>query len=366
MDNPFAMSFEDLKNQAEANMKTDKQSAQPAGAGQKDPAPAVPKQASTPQAAAEGKSFLDIVDETQRRLAQENAKAGSQAVQVEETTQAAGQAISFDNVQQQNSQSASVPSFEDMFAQAKGPANTQISFDDMFAQAQNNAQPAEDAGISFDAMAAQAQPSAEVNTASNAPAEQVQQAAGISFDELMAQAQASTDASTALNAPIDPAQPSTDTGISFDAVAAQANIDTKAKEDIQAPADTDTKAKEDDQANTDKPAKAEAPAKAEKPKKVKESKGKKQGTKKEEAQGEPLPDTTDDYKVDLAAVQPGNTKLETQPAGASALSMDSLFTPKELASFRADIHAIIAHEFKQALVGVTKEFLNSLCGKDNE
>ena len=365
MGNPFAMSFDEIKAAADANMENDKASVQPQQ-------PAAKQQEKKSGAT----SFLDMVEETQRKLAEENKGAKPKKEEGSAPTEApADNPISFDEVAGQAEKAAeAAPSFDDMFAQAEG--TSPISFDDMFAQAQNT-----------DASAQDTKTPVQTEASVEEPAKDTSSGSAISFDELAAEASQSA-----------PVQTASETPISFDdmvAEAAKAEGPTKAEEApvTEEPAKetpvTEEPAKET--LTTEEPAKetpvAEEPAKetltTEEPAKAKPAKGKSKKAKKDDEPKEPLSDTTDEYKVDLnppveaetsdgldvekpkaekakpKKAQAKESKAE-KPASDSAsnpLSMDNLFTPDEIAGFRTIIRKFVYKEFKKAMVDATKELL---------
>ena len=291
--NPFAMSFDEIKAQADANMKADK--------GE------VTTQTTT--GTSKGKSFLEAVEEAQQKLAK-----GTDKNEESQTSESGSTGISFDNVtaQTESTSTNATPSFDDMFAQAE---NATASFDDMFAQAEKNSnteapEKAEGTGtlnISFDDLAQAAEPSVGS-----------EKSGAISFDNIVDQAQ------QALN-------------------------------------------------------KAEEP-KAEEPKAEKKSGKTTKSKKKEDEKTEPLPDTTEDYKVDLnpegeknkdAKVDQAKSEKKTEKKSAGKTSkttkvdtdlkdsfgMESLFSPDEIVAFRKDIQTFVRKEFKNAMVGAVKELL---------
>lgn len=284
MDTPFAMSFEDIKAQADANMQADK--------GQKAAAPSQTQSAG-------GKSFLDMVNEAERQLAANTNEEKS----VKSDTQTTEQ--------------ASVPtgvSFEEMFAQAQGAtaqsASAGATFEDLFSQAQ---------GATI-----MPQPTVQSEAQTEAPK------APITFDNMFDAAKTETAAETQTKQPI-----------SFDDILKQTQTEA-----AQTAAQDENKT-------------------------VKTSKGSGGRKKKEpEEKKEPLPDNTDDYKIDLQGTgQESNpdkavsSKKDVMPVEhaigqySGPLYMDALFTPEEIEAFRADIRAFVRKEFKTAMVDAVKELL---------
>ena len=97
----------------------------------------------------------------------------------------------------------------------------------------------------------------------------------------------------------------------------------------------------------------------------KKSGGKKSKKKKEDEPKDPLPDTTDDYKVDVLgeakeAEESGSEQESNLPDDRGSMyppSMESLFTKEELKELRADIRTFMRREIRMAMVGAMKDLL---------
>ena len=311
---PFLMSFEEIKAQADANMRADKAGQEPASEG----------------AGTTGATFLDMVNAAERKLASKETDGGQEAAKASEP---AGASAPIDL------------NFDDMFAQAQSmtqsgagatgspaagatgsPAGTELNFDDMFAQAQ--AAQAAQASVTENAYAEHTASSQQDTVAETPPA------LDISFDGLYEAAGGDAAAGA----------------VSFDAIA-------------------------DMGAAMPKP-KAEEP-KAEEPKASgasKKSSGKKNAKKKDEEPKEPLPDTTEEYKVDLNQ-ETGRSEDKPAEAAASAQeepaadapsqvrevypsSMMSLFTKEEIKTLRETIRTFVRREIKLAMVGAMNDLLS--------
>lgn len=336
-DTPFAMSFDEIKAQAEANMQADK-----GGAAAPQPAAA----ASTAAQPTTQKSFRDMVEEAERELAGDGEKAAKEAPASTPaaTAEAAESAIpgniSFDELYAQAGSTTAAPAETE-----KTPAAGSLSFDDLVKQANEGTTQ----------QAVQPEPVKETSE----PVSQPQPAATPnSFDALMADALAQTKAEGTENA-------GTATGISFDNVIAQmeaANKPTPMTENaMNPPVETPTEAPVETpvEAKTEAPAETPAEAKTEAKKTGKKSGAKKD--KKAEEPKEPLPDTTNEYRVDvLGEGDPKASKDQNkESADVQPISFDTLFTNEEIAAFRADIRTFVRKEFKAAMVDVVKELLTN-------
>lgn len=401
MSTPFALSFDEIKAQADANMAADK--GQAAGAQAQDPA-----------GTGKGKSFLEMVENAAQMLAQDAKKPAAESLAVKEPAlsdeKPASQAgaLSFDDMfaGAQNSGTTQTPSFDDMFAGAQNaaPADTAQaqeavagaaqtpSFDDMFADAQNtvpaNASRAQETAAgaaqtpSFDDMFAGAPNTVPANASQTETAAETSQPAKDqpvipSFDEMFAQSQQTAQPAAQgisfdefINAPQDPASDNNN----IQPAGSEAKTETQAEEAAaeETPAQEEAGAKEeapvvkeDGKTPVKDTAQAEEEGKgpeAGKPTAKRSRKSKK--TAKEEEKKEPLPDITADFKVDVLGESKSGetpaTKAEEGPASdadSQPLAMDALFTPDEIAAFRADIRAFVRREFKLAMVGAVKELL---------
>ncbi len=354
MDTPFGMSFDEIKAQADANMQADK--------GQQ----AKPEQTQAMNPPVENKTFLDMVEAAERTLAQDYKTD-------EKPAQAPGNASGGQTVEQPASGTQSGISFDNMLAQAGGNVQANaLSFDDLFAQAKGSVQskpqpegsaakqneaPVKELEVkteqpvvpSFDEMFAQAQ--AETQSAAQS---------GISFDNVMANVQAAAQGTAA------------GTAISFDNVIAQAEQSQAEQSQAEQSQAEQSQAEQSqaEQSQAEQP-EAEQPE-AEQPEAEnfgRTSRGSKsrkkaeKAVKKEDEVKDPLPDTTEDYKVDVLgegkaeAKAADNVKQPAQVSEGSTLSVETLFTPEEIESLRADIRLFVRKEFKRAMVGVVKELL---------
>ena len=326
---PFLMSFEEIKAQADANMRADKAGQEPASEG----------------AGTTGATFLDMVNAAERKLASKETDGGQEAAKASEP---AGASAPIDL------------NFDDMFAQAQSmtqsgagatgspaagatgsPAGTELNFDDMFAQAQ--AAQAAQASVTENAYAEHTASSQQDTVAETPPA------LDISFDGLYEAAGGDAAAGA----------------VSFDAIADMGAAMPKPK--AEEPKAEEPKAEEP---------KAEEP-KAEEPKASgasKKSSGKKNAKKKDEEPKEPLPDTTEEYKVDLNQ-ETGRSEDKPAEAAASAQeepaadapsqvrevypsSMMSLFTKEEIKTLRETIRTFVRREIKLAMVGAMNDLLS--------
>ena len=386
MGSPFGLSFEEIKAQADANMQADKGQ----GVSVVQSTAAVE---TTAQPGIGNKTFLEMVEEAESVLAGENETEASVS---ETATSTASAAISFDDMYAQaNSTSASAvsaASFDDLFAQANeskavspetttqqtniqssatnqaGNAQT-MSFDDLMATAQAETatdQTANAPAVSFDDLMANAQTETATDQTANTPA--------VSFDNVMANVKAETATDQAANVP----------AVSFDNVMAEIEAQTGVGQGIsetefdgcinkpvieepvaaealkvaEEPVAAEVPKVAEEPVATETSKVAEEPVATETSKVAEEPQKKRAGgrrSKKTVEFKEPLPDITEDYKVDIL----GENKKEAEPMAQTdeALSMGSLFTQEEINAFRADIRTFVRKEFKRAMVGAVKELL---------
>ena len=324
---PFLMSFEEIKAQADANMRADKAGQEPASEG----------------AGTTGATFLDMVNAAERKLASKETDGGQGAAKASEPAGASAPIdLNFDemfaqaqSMTQSGAGTAGSPTGRATGSPAAGatgsPAGTELNFDDMFAQAQAaqaQAAQAAQASVTENAYAEHTASSQQDTVAETPPA------LDISFDGLYEAAGGDAAAGA----------------VSFDAIA-------------------------DMGAAMPKPT-AEEP-KAEEPKASgasKKSSGKKNAKKKDEEPKEPLPDTTEEYKVDL---NQETGRGEDKPAEAAASvqeepaadapsqvrevypsSMMSLFTKEEIKALRETIRTFVRREIKLAMVGAMNDLLS--------
>ena len=141
----------------------------------------------------------------------------------------------------------------------------------------------------------------------------------------------------------EPAASAVPTGLSFEDLFNQAQERTDA-EPQNAVAEAEAKAKAEAEA---KEAEAKAKAEAEAKAKAKEA-------------AEPLPDTTDSYRVEI----PGKTDIpaKEEVAQETGSVMEALFTKEEIEAFRKDIRTLVRAEFKAAMVGAVKDLLSDFNG----
>lgn len=392
MNSPFALSFDEIKAQADANMAADRGQAAGVPAGEPVKEPAKPEK---------GKSFLEMVESAAQMLAQDTKKSPvedqadvktASASEIPADQKPAGQAgaLSFDDMfaNAQGEAASQMPSFGDMFAgaqdtvqagasqvQGAAPETAQTpSFDDMFADVQNTAQ--------ADASQVQETAAGADQSANNEPAND--QPAIPSFDEMFAQfQQASQSAAQSIsfgafiNTPQDPEshneQPAGDeaqAGAEDKGQAEETSVKESQAEEIPVQNEAEIKdeapaVKEVDKAPAGDTAQAETDKKeAEAGKPAKRTRKSKKSAAKEEKK-DPLPDITADFKVDVLGegtpeMAAPAAKAEESPASNmdnQPLAMETLFTPDEIAAFRTDIRAFVRREFKMAMVGAVKELL---------
>ena len=229
-------------------------------------------------------------------------------------------------------------SFEQILAQAdanmkkdKGEANpAPKSFADMVEEAQRQL---------AESMETKEEPAKEPEVKQEEPAASAVPT-GLSFEDLFNQAQERTDA-----------EPQN----------AVAEAEAKAKAEAEAK-EAEAKAKAEAEAKAKAKAEAEAKAKAEAEAKEAEAKAKAEAEAKAKAKeaAEPLPDTTDSYRVEI----PGKTDIPAKEEAAQETGsvMEALFTKEEIEAFRKDIRTLVRAEFKAAMVGAVKDLLSDFNG----
>lgn len=334
MDNsPFAMSFEEIMAQADANMRADKNQTpglQNQPTQQNEQIQAQP----TPTG---GGSFLDMVEAAERALAneakeEETVTSTTSAMDKQSVGQTEGQAMSFDELYASAQEQATIP---DTANQSAAP-----TFDNMLAQATKQSE--------------------NVTTSNQSDTAEVKQSESLSFDNLLNMAQSQIESEQPVEETVkEEEQPAEETVKEADQPAEET-----VKEADQ-PAEKTVKAQEELSKEIDQT--AEENAKAKEP--AKEETGKKSGrrsTKKKEEKEvekkEPLPDNTENYKVDVLGE--GDVKQKVKKEGIPvetekpmSLTMKALFTQEEIDAFRSDIRTLVRKEFKQALVGAVKDLL---------
>ena len=399
MSSPFGMSFEDVKAQAAANMRADKGQIAPAAAQETNPA------AASGQTVAESgkKSFNEMVEKAQRDIAK--------GVKTEETAAADTSAPIMPAPETQPETPVKIEasanlSFDEMFKNAETSKQKEISFDTLFAQNANqeapaaaSAETAETTTASFDHMSQQTD-NQETPAAATVSFDTMLQQTGTSnevatsaetttasFDEMLKQTETSNGQTAESKA-------AESTEISFDNVFPQTAVSEKPAAEPETGTETAVPSSEEmfQQTGESTPSESDAPVKEEtaqdngpaadtevsgtaeenpateeetaepvaetakleqKQKRARRSGGRKKEVAAE-AEKEPLPDTTEDYKVDILGEkkEPPVSQEEDQP-----LSVESLFTAEEIAAFRADIRAFVRKEFKTAMVGAVKDLL---------
>ena len=247
------------------------------------------------------KSFADMVEEAQRQLAESMETKEEPAKEPE--------------VKQEEPAASAVP--------------TGLSFEDLFNQAQErtDAEPQNavaEAKAEAEAKEAEAKAKAEAEAKAKAEAE--------------AKAKAEAEAKEA-------------------EARAKAEAEAKAK----AEAEAEAKAKAEAEAKAKAEAEAEAKAKAEAEAKAKaKAKAEVEAKAKAKEAAEPLPDTTDSYRVEI----PGKTDIPAKEEAAQETGsvMEALFTKEEIEAFRKDIRTLVRAEFKAAMVGAVKDLLSDFNG----
>ena len=375
-DTPFAMSFDEIKAQAEANMQADK-------GGTAAPQPAAA--ASTAAQPTAQKSFRDMVEEAERELAGEGEKttkeapASTPAATAEAAESAIPGNISFDELYAQAG-SASTPtetgstsaagsmSFDDLVKQAnEGTTQQAVQPEPVKETSEPVSQPQPAATPnSFDALMADALAQTKAEETENAGT-----ATGISFDNIIAQMETANKPTpmteNAMNPPVEtPTEAPVETPVEAKTEApVEAKTETPIETPVETPIEAKTEAPVETPIETPVEAKTEAPAETPVEAKIEAKKtGKKSGAKKDkkaEEPKEPLPDTTNEYRVDvLGEGDPKASKDQNkESADVQPISFDTLFTNEEIAAFRADIRAFVRKEFKAAMVDVVKELLTN-------
>ena len=254
-------------------------------------------------------------------------------------------------------------SFEQILAQAdanmkkdKGEANpAPKSFADMVEEAQRQL---------AESMDTKEEPAKEPEVKQEEPAASAVPT-GLSFEDLFNQAQERTDAEPQNAVAEAEAKAKAEAEAKAKAEAeAKAKAEAEAKEaEARAKAEAEAKAKAEAEA---KEAEAKAKAKAEAEAKEAEAKAKAEAEAKAKAEAEakakakeaaePLPDTTDSYRVEI----PGKTDIPAKEEAAQETGsvMEALFTKEEIEAFRKDIRTLVRAEFKAAMVGAVKDLLS--------
>lgn len=334
MDNsPFAMSFEEIMAQADANMRADKNQTpglQNQPTQQNEQIQAQP----TPTG---GGSFLDMVEAAERALAneakeEETVTSTTSAMDKQSVGQTEGQAMSFDELYASAQEQATIP---DTANQSAAP-----TFDNMLAQATKQSE--------------------NVTTSNQSDTAEVKQLESLSFDNLLNMAQSQIESDQPTEETVKEADQPTEETVKEEEQPAEETV-----KEADQPAEKTVKAQEELSKEIDQT--AEENAKAKEP--AKEETGKKSGrrsTKKKEEKEvekkEPLPDNTENYKVDVLGE--GDVKQKVKKEGIPvetekpmSLTMKALFTQEEIDAFRSDIRTLVRKEFKQALVGAVKDLL---------
>lgn len=334
MDNsPFAMSFEEIMAQADANMRADKNQTpglQNQPTQQNEQIQAQP----TPTG---GGSFLDMVEAAERALAneakeEETVTSTTSAMDKQSVGQTEGQAMSFDELYASAQEQATIP---DTANQSAAP-----TFDNMLAQATKQSE--------------------NVTTSNQSDTAEVKQSESLSFDNLLNMAQSQIESEQPVEETVKEADQPTEETVKEEEQPAEETV-----KEADQPAEKTVKAQEELSKEIDQT--AEENAKAKEP--AKEETGKKSGrrsTKKKEEKEvekkEPLPDNTENYKVDVLGE--GDVKQKVKKEGIPvetekpmSLTMKALFTQEEIDAFRSDIRTLVRKEFKQALVGAVKDLL---------
>ena len=344
MDSPFAMSFDDIKAQAEANMRADKGEA------------GVVKQTASTE-----KSFLEMVTKAEKDLA---------GIKEEEETKEQAPEVKADNGL--TSGQPSVPpsmsgmSFEDMFNQAQsGQLGNSASIETVFEQNQT--------ANENDQAAASSKPEEKVQENEqensfpmNAPEQEEkpdtqkkEQAAGpMSFEDMMRQAQNELQAME---------EPSKEEAAKEEAAKEEVPEETAKEEVPEEPSKEEVPEEAAKEEVPEEPSKEEVPEEAAKEEVHEEPvKGKKSGSRKSKKKEDPepkevIPDNTEDYKVDILGENqsvPGSESNETDDRRSLyPKSLNNLFTQDEIATLRADIRTFVRKELKMAVVGAIKDLL---------
>lgn len=383
---PFILSFDEVKEQADANMQADRAGSVPAAGSTSTVEQTEPKKQ---------KSFLDMVTSAQKDLAMESgAQASKQETAPASETPAAPAAQSdvpaaqpdvpqtdaasvFESPTTGANTAGQPLSFDELLARAAGGAGQASAIDNLFTETQEQTQ-AESAPAQTDTP----EPAADVKTA----------AAEVSFDELFAGAgtseipgmnsPATQPENTAVAESVQPentaaAEPEkTEESVQSEESVQPENTTAaetaqpentaaaepeKTEETVQPENTTVTESVQPENTTATESVQPENTAVTEtvQPEKVEKKPGKtrKKTAKKTAAEEtkEPLPDMTDSYRVDL----PGKTSTEVPDdrRGMYPASMESLFTKEELEELRADIRTFMRREIRTAMVGAMKDLL---------
>ena len=261
------------------------------------------------------KSFADMVEEAQRQLAESMDTKEEPAKEPE--------------VKQEEPAASAVP--------------TGLSFEDLFNQAQERT----DAEPQNAVAEAEAKAKAEAEAKAKAEAEAKAKAEAEAKEaEARAKAEAEAKAKAEAEAKEAEARAKAEAKAKAEAEAKEAEAKAKAKAEAEAK-EAEAKAKAEAEAK----AKAEADAKA---------KAETEAKAKAKEAAEPLPDTTDSYRVEI----PGKTDIPAKEEAAQETGsvMEALFTKEEIEAFRKDIRTLVRAEFKAAMVGAVKDLLSDFNG----
>lgn len=283
-------------------------------------------------------------------------------------------------------------SFEDLVAQVEAngaspmngtPAvsapvpNTTVAEQNTIAQPADSQPAAPTTGLSFEDMVAQAQANAGINqessnstSAENAvnqesnnstsAASTSQPAGGLSFDEMVAQAQANAAKTEEVKTPSEteqvmtppeetPAENTASDTAAEETPAENTSAEEKPAEDVPTEANTQADEATAEESNTVEETKPAAKTKG---------RSKKKSKAKEPVETPPVPeDNTSDYAVDLTG-KATQAIVETATVESDASSMETLFTPDEVAALRKDIRSFVRKEIKMAMVDAMKELAN--------
>ena len=260
------------------------------------------------------KSFADMVEEAQRQLAESMETKEEPAKEPE--------------VKQEEPVASAVP--------------TGLSFEDLFNQAQERTDAEPQNAVAEAEAEAKAKAEAEAKAKAEAEAKE-------------AEARAKAEAEAKAKAEAEAKEAEAKAKAKAEAEAKEAEAKAKAEAEAKAKAEAETKAKAEAEAK----AKAEAEAKA---KAEAEAKAKAEAEAKAKAKeaAEPLPDTTDSYRVEI----PGKTDIPAKEEAAQETGsvMEALFTKEEIEAFRKDIRTLVRAEFKAAMVGAVKDLLSDFNG----
>ena len=259
------------------------------------------------------KSFADMVEEAQRQLAESMDTKEEPAKEPE--------------VKQEEPAASAVPtglSFEDLFNQAQ--ERTDAEPQNAVAEAEAKAKAEAEAKAKAEAEA-KAKAEAEAKEAEARAKAEAEAKAKAEAEAKEAEARAKAEAEAKAKAEAEAKEAESKAKAKAEAEAKEAEAKAKAEAEAKAKAEADAKAK----------AETEAKAKA-----------------KEAA--EPLPDTTDSYRVEI----PGKTDIPVKEEAAQETGsvMETLFTKEEIEAFRKDIRTLVRAEFKAAMVGAVKDLLS--------